>query len=237
MKDTLLTKKHLAIFHVLLETGPITTGPLSERTSIPTSHIYTLLTELQDLGLVGLSRKNNRTFFSATSIDALQRIIDKEKEELDSIVKEAKHIQREDRKEETSLTRYEGIRAIKGMWDSLNNSMNNASIVKFYTATPQAYKSFIGFYNEHHRLQRKIHTKEKIIFDIRDKEARRRKNKITDVRLLELNNSAEWGIIDEQAFFQYIISHKPVSILIKDKMIVDTLHQVYDQLWKIAKRL
>jgi sugar-specific transcriptional regulator TrmB len=236
MAEDKLMKKHLDLFYTLLQLGKSTTGPLSTKSGIPTSHIYQLLFELEELGLVSKSIENKRTYFSPTSIDALKRVIQKEKNELDDIVSKAQELQVKSPRDEGQIRIFNGIRAIKGMWDILNGQLHKDSEVKFYTARQEAYEILIGFYDEHHKIQQKKKVKEKMIFDSSDPEAKRRKDKLTEIKYLKLNNKVEWGIIDDHAFFQYVVSKEPIGILISDALLVETLNQVFDQLWSLAKR-
>jgi len=52
---------------------------------------------------------------------------------------------------------------------------------------------------------------------------------------MDLNNDAEWGVLNDFFFIQYIISKNPRAFLLKDKIFAETMQQAFDSLWKIAK--
>jgi hypothetical protein len=66
--------------------------------------------------------------------------------------------------------------------------------------------------------------------------AKRRKNKFTEIKFMDLDNGSEWGVFGDFFFIQHISDKVPRSFLIKDKVFAKTHEQVFDQLWKNAKK-
>ncbi len=52
---------------------------------------------------------------------------------------------------------------------------------------------------------------------------------------MNLQNEAEWGIINKNFYFQYSVGKKPIGFLIQDHKIIQTFEQVFDQLWNSLK--
>src|SRR5690606_15114943 len=119
---------------------------------------------------------------------------------------------------------YEGISGIKGMWHEINSILNKESIERIYGAKKQSFEKMVGFYDEHHRIRNKLNAKAKILCPVEFKSlGNKRKNKNTQVKFEELENEAEWGIIDDLVYLQYVITKNPRGFLIKDKIFAETL--------------
>ncbi|MBI4146119.1 hypothetical protein HY489_02160, partial [Candidatus Woesearchaeota archaeon] len=131
---------------------------------------------------------------------------------------------------------YEGISGIKGMWHEINSLLTEKSTEQIYGAKKQAIERLIAFYDEHHKIRNKLNAKAKIIIPYEFKSlGEQRKNKNTEVRFEDLTNEAEWGIVDDLVYIQYIITEQPRGFLIKDKIFAETFRQVFEQAWKQAK--
>ena len=78
---------------------------------------------------------------------------------------------------------------------------------------------------------------ERLVFPKEDnKLAIKRKNSITEVRFLELENDSEWGVMGDYFFIQHLIGKTPRSFLIKDATYAKTMQQVFNQIWRIADK-
>ena len=74
-----------------------------------------------------------------------------------------------------------------------------------------------------------------MIFPKEDRElAKRRMDKYTKIKFMDLDNDAEWGVLGDIYFIQYITGDKPRGFLIKDKIFAKTFELAFDGLWKTA---
>ena len=64
----------------------------------------------------------------------------------------------------------------------------------------------------------------------------RRKKQLAEVRFLKLENEAEWGVIGNKYFVQYITQKVPRGFLIEDEIFANTFRQVFEQVWNKAKK-
>ena len=65
---------------------------------------------------------------------------------------------------------------------------------------------------------------------------RKKADKRFEAKFINLKNDAEWGIIGDLFYIQYITGKNPRGFLIKDKTFADTFKQVFKQIWKEANR-
>ncbi len=237
-----LTQLEARAYLALLELQEARTGVLCKFTKIASSNIYNILDILIKKGLVSYRIQNNIKIFMPAPVEALnelfiekQKNIEQERKELKQLINNLTKI--EVTKDLLSNYKYyENISGIKSMWYEINSIMDKKSTVKIHTAKIEGYKALVGFYNTHHELRIKKQVKEKLIFPTEDiKLAKKRKNRLTEVKFLDLENYAEWGIIKDRFFIQYITGKKPRGFLIQDDVFAKTFEQVFDKLWEIAK--
>jgi len=238
-----LTKQESKVYLALLELQQAQTGKLCRFTKIASSNIYNILDSLIKKGLVSYRMQNNIKVFMPSPPETLnelflekQRKLDKERKQVTELISNLK--KKEVKQQPQSNYKYfEGIVGIKSMWHEINNNMSKKNIIKCYTCQEKGYKRLVGFYDEHHKLRVKKRVKSRLIFPFDEKKiAKKRRRQLAKVKFMDLKNDAEWGIIGDTIYIQYITSKKPRSFLIKDKIFAKTFEQVFDQLWKQSKK-
>ncbi|MGV8162183.1 MAG: TrmB family transcriptional regulator [Candidatus Nanoarchaeia archaeon] len=238
-KEIGLKEQETKIYLKLLELGETQTGELCKLTEVASSNIYPILDELIKKGLVSYKLKNNIKVFMPSSPEVLKELFKKKQEklmrqekEIIQIITNLKKIKIEKLKE-TNFKYFEGVSGIKGMWYELNQTMTPNNVLKIYCTKPEAYKNLVGFYNEHHNLRKEKNICEQMILPNEDVDiVEKRKNEITEIKVLDLKNQAEWGVIEDIFYMEYCVSKEPKGFLIKDKIIADTFKQVFDQIWE-----
>ncbi len=234
-----LTKQEITVYIGLLELQEAQTGALCKYTNIASSNIYNILNSLIKKGLVNYKLQNNIKIFMPSSPEILNELflekakkLEQERKEMSEIVSSLK--KREIKKEIFSNYKYfEGITGIKSMWHELSSLMNKDSINKSYTTKKDAYKLLLGFYGEHHKIRKEKNIKARMIFPNEDKKlGKERTDELTEIKFMDLQNEAEWGIINNNLYIQYTTSKKPIGFLIQNEKIAKTFEQVFDQLWE-----
>lgn len=242
LKKIGLSYQESKVYLSLLEMGEAQTGALCIKTKIASSNIYSILGNLVSKGLVSHRIRNNIKTFMPSSPEILnelflrrQKEIEGERQKITELVSALNKMQS---KTETSFNYkyFEGLSGIKSMWFEINNAMNSEHIVKIHTAQKESYEKFVDFYDIHHKLRKQKKIKELMIFPINDKIlAKKRTDKFTEIKFMELKNDAEWGIFDDYFFIQYIVDKTPKGFLIKDRIFASTMEQNFDKLWSISK--
>jgi HTH-type transcriptional regulator, sugar sensing transcriptional regulator len=238
-----LTTLESKVYIALLELQESQSGNLCKFTNIASSNIYNILDSLIKKGLVSYKVKNNIKTFMPASPDFLSEIFLQKEKRLEEERKELKNLITNLKKTEIKNESYsdykyfEGISGIKSMWYEINNTMDNSSILKMHTAKVEGYKTLVGFYNEHHSLRLKKKIRERLIFPKEDRKlADKRRNKFTEIRFMDLENFAEWGIVNNSFYIQYATTKEPRGFLIKDPIFAKTFEQVFDSLWEKSKK-
>jgi len=231
------TKTYLA----LLKLQEVQTGVICKETNIPSSKIYKILDGLIKKGLVHYRVQNNIKIFMPAPVETLnelflekQKKLEEERKQVAELVKNLK-TQEPEKEPYSNYKYYEGIIGIKSMWHEINSLLGKDSEERVYGGKKEAYERLVGFYDEHHKIRNKLKAKAKILIPLEHKAlAEKRKNKTTAVKLLDMKNEAEWGVVDDILYIQYYLSKVPRAFLIKDKIFAETFKQVFDEVWQQA---
>lgn len=236
-----LTKQESKTYIALIMLKEAKTGTLCKETGIASSNIYNVLDSLKNKGLVSYKIKNNIKIFIPSQPDVLnelflekQKKLENERKNIQELILQIKVIKNEEN--ESNYRYYEGISGIKSMWYeiiSMLPNLNNKKIIKVYSCEKEAYKTIVSFYKEFQKARKKNKFKQRIILPIGEKKVSKLKEfKDIDFRYIILKNEAEWGVIDNLVFIQYITTKTPRGFLIKDELFAQTFSQTFDQIWK-----
>ncbi len=236
-----LTVQESNVYLALLTLQEAKTGVLCKETKIASSNIYNILDSLIKRGLVSYRVQNNIKIFMPSNPETLNELfkekqskIEEERKQIQELVNKLK-IKKIAEEPQSNYKYYEGISGIKGMWHEINSLLNKNSVERIYGAKKQSFEKMVGFYDEHHKIRNKLNVKAKILCPAEFKSlGNKRKNKNTQVKFEELRNEAEWGIIDDLVYLQYIITKNPRGFLIKDKIFAETLKDTFDKIWNKA---
>tara|TARA_Y100000310_G_scaffold244645_2_gene249493 strand:- start:12941 stop:13702 length:762 start_codon:yes stop_codon:yes gene_type:complete len=229
----------------LLKLQESPTGELCKETNIASSNIYKILDSLIKKGLVNYRVQNNTKIFMPAPPETLNELfLEKEKkleEERGEIRELIDNLKTEKLEESYSKYKYyEGFVNVKSMWHEINSilpSLDKNTIIKIHTAQKGAYERLVGFYNEYHKLRHKLKIKEQMIFPPHEKQlAKKREKQLSNIRFMDLKNDCEWGVIGDNLFMQYITGDTPRGFLIQDEKFAKTFEQVFDNVWKLAKK-
>lgn len=241
-----LTRNEAKVYLSLIELGEARTGALCEKSKIPSSHIYGILEKLMEKGLVSYKISNNTKIFMASAPEALNTIylkkqdeLEKQRENIQKIIADLKKIPK--RQETISNYKYfEGLSGIRSLWYEIYSIipfMKKSEIARNYSGKQGTYENLLGFFQTFHKLRMKYGIKYNAIFpDTERKLGKKREKQFAEVRYMSLKNDIQWVIIGDMLILQNNTGKKPYSFLIKDEKFASTFKQVFDQLWKIAKK-
>ena len=240
-----LNGQEARVYLALLQLQESQTGDLCNKTDIASSHIYKILASLMKRGLVNYRVQNNTKIFMPAPPETLNELflekenkLKQEKIEINGLISNLKTEKPEEAYSKYKY--YEGFINVKSMWHEINSILPNLDkdgTIKIHTSQKGSYERLIGFYNEYHKLRSKLKLKEQMIFPPHEKElAKKREKQLSNVKFMDLKNDAEWGVIGDKFFMQYITGEIPRGFLIQDEKFARTFEQVFDNLWIIAKK-
>lgn len=236
-----LKKQEIKVYFELLKIQEGQTGKICLKTGIPSSNIYRILETLFEKGLISYRMQNNIRIYTANSPQALDEVFKNKKKELEkkeSKLKEAIKSLKKIKIQTPPQSRYkyyEGLTGIKSMWHEINERMQTKQVARYYTCKKDSYKNLVGFYTQHHKIREQKKIRAMMILPFEEKELHKMR-KLIQIKYLDLNNEAEWGVIGDFYYTQYIQAKKPRAFLIEDKTFAQTYKQTFDQLWAVAKK-
>ena len=240
-----LTKQESRVYLALLKLQKAQTGLLCKETKIASSNIYTILDSLKDKGLVSYRILNNIKVFMPAPPETLnelflekQRKLEEERQEVQELISKLKISKINE--PESTYKYYEGVSGIKGMWHEiilLLPNLDKSTIIRVYAGKKESYEKLLGFYKEYQKARKHNKLKQRLILPHEEIIIHKFKEfKDVEVKYKNLKNSAEWGVVGDMFFIQYITTKTPRGFLIKDDIFAQTFSQTFDQLWETAKK-
>jgi len=234
------TKNEARTYLALLELGEAQTGKLCNHLKIPNSHIYRILTNLMEKGIVSYKLKNNIKIFKANNPETLNTLylqkvdeLKKHQEQIQSTITNIKSLKQETTTQ-SDYKYFEGISGIKSMWTEMASLLKKNTDSIIYTCDLEVFKSLDAFYLEYHkkRVEKQIPLRMILPTNAKEQAEERLKLGFFDVQFHELENEAEFGVCDDILFIQHTKGKIPRSFLIKDKVFAQTFASVFNKIWE-----
>jgi sugar-specific transcriptional regulator TrmB len=241
-----LSKRESNVYVSLLELGVSTVGPLIKRSGIPSSHIYPLLENLTNKGLVSYTITANKRYFKAEDPKRLRDIVDEQKKQIeeqeikiDSLISELSGRQNKLEKTQESFT-YEGIKGIKTALEFVLKVLKKGDTFRVVDASKISNENLRVYFDDFSKRRAKSGIKYEIIYgtDLREFAEERARDKLTEVRILPKNleiPSVFW-IFNEYVVIA-VFSEQPIALLIKNRQISKGFLANFEILRGISKKL
>jgi HTH-type transcriptional regulator, sugar sensing transcriptional regulator len=239
-----LTKQEAKCYLAIYQLKESKAGRLSKESGIATSNIYPVIDSLIKKGLISYKIKNNVRIFFPAPINSINNLIEEKQKRLNEQKDQAQKaiLGLKTSKGTQTISDYkyfEGISGIKSLWTEILNYMETSKeklTLEIYATPLEHYDYLLGFYNEFHRIRRKLKIPYKLIANTEDKNlVQMRKKEGAEVKTGNTKNEAEMGCIGDYYITQTNTGKKPYGILIKDRKMADTFSQIFETLWKQAK--
>ncbi|MFH1064888.1 MAG: hypothetical protein V1734_00065, partial [Nanoarchaeota archaeon] len=223
--------------------GESRTGKICERTKIPSSQIYGILSTLMEKGLASYKIVNNVKVFNASEPEMLARLFEEKEEEiktekaelLDFISKLKIAPKKAERLADFKY--FQGIRGIKSLYEELINSWKQGDEYCIASAPLESFRKLEGFFTDIvHKKRIKDKVKMRIIINRNSAKwaGIRKKMPITEVRFLDIDTKTEYGVLNDY-FFLVTYSEEPYGLLMHDKSFAQTYKVFFELLWKMAR--
>ncbi len=236
-----LSEKEAHVYLDLQQYGESQTGKICERTKIPSSHIYLLLSSLLEKGMVSYKLVNNIKVYHASSPDALAHVFE-EKEKM--LLEEKEHLltfisrlkKAPPQKRMSDFKYFQGIRGIKSLYTEIINSWKAGDEYCIASAPLESFTKLEGFFLDVvHKKRVSDKVKLRILINKGSEKygGIRRRMPLTEVRYLPVATTTEYGILND-LFFLVSYGSEPYGLLIMDKNFSSTYKVFFELLWKQA---
>lgn len=240
LEEAGLTKNEITVYKTLLEFGPSTAGPLTQKSGVHRSRVYESLNRLVDKGLVSYKIKANRKYFQAQNPEELIDFIEEKKEKLKSIIPELSALQliRPETHEANVFEGYKGLKSV--FYSNLKGAKRGDCIYVVGARSGQdiSPETWTSFFKGFHKKRLAIGVRYKIIFneDLRKSEIAKsmQKMKITDVGFIKQYTPASFNVFRNKVAI-ILWKKKPYAFVITSREVADSFRQYFNTLWKQAK--
>ena len=240
-----LDKNEVKAYLALLELGLTSTGPIVEKSGIPSSRIYQILEQLIDKGLVSHTKIKNIKNFKAQDPKRISELIDSQKKKIFEnenqllkilpFLKEKKSIGELLEKKEQKIQVFEGIKGIKTALEYVLEVLVKGDSFIVFGAPKIGNERLNAFFNDFHKKRSKKGINYKIIYNSDAKEfgEERKKYKLTKVKYLErgMNTPSVFWLFKEYVIL-VVFSEKPVALLIKNNQMSESFLTYFNYMWK-----
>lgn len=240
LKNFGLTENEAKVYLAVVEIGEATATPIRKKTDLHMSRVYEALNSLAEKGLVSYFLKNNVKHFKAADPDTFFDILDEKKEELLKIIPQIK-ILKEKKKEEYSVSIYEGYKALKQLYEHILFSLDKNDEILVLGADDSS-KHFLSktFFKQYstEKIKKKIKTRFIFNHDAYETAEEYDKMPYTEARILPKGTvvGAVMDIYPDKTSI-LLLKEKPVIFHIDCKEVADSYRKYFEFLWMMAKKV
>lgn len=231
-----LTDKEVIVYLALLKLGTALVQDIAKKARTYRTYTYEILKSLKEKGLVSYVIKSGKHYFEASEPKKLLNILKERERKINNILPSLREIyQSSTEKPKTEI--YEGKEGLKTVLDDMikekkeilvyGSTKNQVKLLEFY------FPNFIT-----RRVKEKINTKV-ITEESKDtiEISKRNKKELREMKFLPYSLNFETVVnIYGNKIAMLSFGENIMGIVIEDKQIANTQKEVFNLLWKIAKK-
>lgn len=234
-----LSQKEAKLYLVSLEAGPATIAKLAHNSGLKRGTIYEFLGEMLEKGLLEVTISGKRRLYSGTPPKKLEKIIDRQKEILNSLLPDLSLLS-SNSQEKPKIRFYEGRSGILSAYYEILNIPNGSEVLGFST-----FESVYKIFTENsisNYIQRRVAKKirQKLIMPSDKFGHNHIDNNEKELRETIMIPKEKFPITNEINIYQNkvaIISlgEEKVGVIIESKQVADTQRAIFNLLWNSLK--
>jgi len=166
-----MSNSEIKVYFALQELGTSTVGPILEKSKVPNSKIYLLLSRLTERGLITSTIKHNTKTFIAESPNRLLDYIDLKKQELDKDKEEIKKIlpdiiSKQNKTSENNARVFEGRRGLYSAYEDILETLKKGEEQLYFSLGNEDFskKWIVNFFKEYEQKRAKLGISSKGIY-------------------------------------------------------------------------
>lgn len=227
------SKSEAKVYVVLLGLGETKSGEIIKKTSLQSSVVHNALNTLTDKGFVTHILKGKIKHYSALKPKLIDDYLKNKRQNFLNILPQLELMQKESKNEKISVEIFEGYNGLYAAQLNLLQDAKKGDIHKYFTGESSLLsKEAIDFFKKLDKLRNEKGVK---IFGIAKNE-KSMLNNYTESRIRFTDQSIPPSMnIFKDKIIIFILSDKPLAILIKSNQIAKQYHSLWDEIWKNAK--
>lgn len=234
LKELDLDDNQIKVYLACLNLGSNKVHEISKKSNLIRTTTYGILKSLIEKGLISTVKKNNITYFQATSPKQLLSILEEKKQKIKSVIPQLEKLQ-EIAPNKHNIEIFEGEEGLKTVINDLLSKPNETILIIGFV---KRWLDFSEIYTSiYYRKKKELNIKSKMIIDEKEKNFTKiKKIHSTEFRYLkDLSAISECFIYQDKIAFVSFEENDLKGVIIQDKEMSKLQRILFDQLWRIAK--
>jgi len=242
-----LSDGEIRVYVALIELGPSTTGPITDKSKVASSKIYHILEKLMQKGIVSYIVQQKTRHYQAEDplklkdyINKREKEISEQKKAIDKLIPQLQ-LQQALKKSKGDAQIYKGFKGIQTVVDRMYTRLKRGDT--FYDIGIPSYQEerYHDYWNEDHKKRVKLGIKCQILFNagtLRGVLDNRNSYKGCDARYMPIPiETPSWILIYNDVVVIILQSDEPMAIEINNKQIAYSFKQYFQAFWQLTKSI
>ena len=241
-----LTDGEIRVYLSLIELGPSTTGPITDKSKVSSSKIYNILERLMQKGLVSYIIKDKTRYYQAEDpIKIKEYVINKEeeikkqKEEIDKLIPTIQ-LKKNLNKNKSEVQVYKGFKGVQTITEHIYSKLNRGDTWYNIGVPSHQEEKYHNYWHEDHLRRIKAGIKCKMLFNPEtSRETLKQRNSYNDcdARYMPIPvETPSWILIYDSITVIILPGNEPMAIEINNEKITDSFKQYFNAFWKLSKK-
>ena len=228
------SKSEAIVYLTLLKIGKTKSGEIIKQTSLQSSVVHNTLNSLIDKGFATYILEGKIKHYQSVSPNLIKDYIKSKEKDFEEILPELQNIEKKSKEKQTNVKVYEGF---KGLLTATLEMINNSpkGDYKYFAAEKILLnEGAIEFFEKVDLIKKSNKINVRGISKISGKEILQ-KYKNSTIRYTQTEIPPAMNIYQDKILI-ISLSEKPIGILIESKEIASQYHELWDNIWKSAKK-
>jgi len=223
-----LNKREIDVYLSLLELGASSVTTIANKSKIQRTTTYHVLKTLKEKGLIGIIKKDNKTFFEAAHPSKFIASLKEKETNIRKILPKLINL-KESAIKKPEMTLYEGRIGVSSLFEDI---LNDKKDFVAYASTEALEKGLSFSFYSFTKKRIKLKIKAKLILDKAPPV-----KKHTEYRILNKKFNTSTVIYGNKIAIFSLNKKEPIGIILEDKEIADTQRMVFETMWRVAKKV
>ncbi len=229
------TKAEALVYLKLLKIGKTKSGAIIKQTSLQSSVVHNALNTLIDKGFVSYILEGKVKRYVALSPTLIEKYIESKKQEFRQILPELKALSSSSSQLIPNVEVYEGYNGLKTATLKLMEFGRKGDIYKYFTADPRLLgKEALEFFSKMDILKKSKGIMVKGISTLEHK-IKLKPYRHSQVKYTRLKIPPAMNVFKDMVLI-FDLGEKPIAVLIESPQIAKQYHQLWNDVWKSAKK-
>ena len=237
LRDLGFSEREIKVYLALLELGSTTVGPIAAKTRLQHSKVYQTLEKLIDRGLVTFVIKSKTKYFQAEEPKQILSIIKEKERSFKEILPELEQKQKQAQSPQTAKV-YEGYKAIKSMFESILDELNNKSYYYVFAFKDEYMESPLAsrfLRNIHQQLAEKKVDDRLIAHKSIKSEFLKNYSDISKIKYQFTSLKIPFGLmIINDKIINWVWGKRPTAIEIVSKQMANQYKEFFLEIWRLS---